>query len=71
LPIPIGRNAATVELDPELRDRDGSTLWSEWAKARSCKLFWLYSPNAKVAGEFGLEIHRFGGNAHGIDRNSL
>jgi len=71
LPIPIGRNAASVEIELELRDRAGAVVWSQRTRGRAGKLFWLYSSNGKVSGEFGLEIYRYGGNREGIDPNSL
>lgn len=71
LPIPVGRNAATVELELELSDARGNVLWSRRAAGRSGRLFLLYSSQGELSGEFGLDIYRFGGNDHGIDPNSF
>ena len=71
LPLPIGRNAATVDAELELRDKTGAVVWSQRATGRAGRLFWLYTPNAKVSGEFGLEIYRYGLNSEGVDPNSL
>lgn len=71
LPIPVGRNAATVELDLELRRPGGTVVWSDQVQGRSGQLFFLYSPSASVAGEFGLDVYRFRGDEHGIDEDSL
>lgn len=71
LPVPVGRNAATVEMELELRRPDGEILWREQVEERSGQLFLFYSPSAQVAGEFGLEVYRFRGGEHGIDEDSL
>lgn len=71
LPIPVGRNAATVELELELRDRDDRIVWSARVKGRAGQLFWLYSSQANIGGEFSLEICRYKRNDHGVDRDSL
>jgi hypothetical protein len=71
LPIPVGRNAASVEIELELTDRSGRRLWSEKAIGRAGKFFWLCNSQGEVSGEFGLDIYRYGRNSEGIDPDSL
>ncbi len=60
-----------MEVELDLRTPEGRKLWSARAKGRAGRFFWLYTPNAKVGGNFGLEVYRYKRNRYEIDRNSL
>lgn len=69
--VPVGRSAASMDLDLELRTTSGDRVWSEHAEGRAGKIFWLYTSNAKVGSQYGLEVYRYKRNRYEIDRNSL
>jgi len=72
LPIPMGKDKATVSLDLVLRDRAGNTLWSHSSKQQASKMFTMYnSAGESTSSEYRIEIKRYGGNKLGIDGDSL
>jgi hypothetical protein len=71
LPIPLGKNTATVTLDLNLEDDSGETLWSHSFSERADKLFTLYnSGGGSTSSRFRIEITRYGSNDLGIDEKS-
>ncbi|HXV35572.1 MAG TPA: hypothetical protein VEC18_00390 [Myxococcota bacterium] len=71
LPIPIGKDAATVAIDLTLQDDSGDTLWSYSFSERAGKLFTLYNSAGKsTSSRYRIEIKRYGSNDLGIDGNS-
>ena len=72
LPIPLGKDQATVSLELTLRDRTGTTLWSLSPSKSASKLFTLYNSSGEsTSSPYRIEIKRYGSNELGIDGNSL
>lgn len=72
LPIPMGKDKATVSLDLTLRDRAGNTLWSHASEREASKMFTMYNSGGEsTSSEYRIEIKRYGGNDLGIDGDSL
>ena len=72
LPIPLGKDAATVAIDLELRDAAGSAVWSHAFSERASRLFTLYDSSGKsTSSRYRIEITRYGSNRLGIDGDSL
>jgi len=71
LPIPIGKDAATVAIDLSLEDPSGATLWSHSFSERADKIFTLYNSAGKsTSSRYRIEIKRYGSNDLGIDGDS-
>jgi hypothetical protein len=71
LPIPLGKNAATVAIDLNLEDNSGETVWSHSFSERADKLFTIYnSGGGSTSSRYRIEIKRYGSNDFGIDGNS-
>lgn len=72
LPIPLGKNRATVEVPLVLTDKSGTKLWSHNLQGTSHKTFMLYNSAGKaLSSVFSLEIRRFGKNDEGVDGDSF
>ena len=72
LPIPVGKDAATVAIDLSLEDDSGATLWSYSFSERADKVFTLYNSAGKsTSSQYRIEIKRYGSNDFGIDGNSF
>jgi hypothetical protein len=72
LPLPIGKNKATVGAYLRLLDRSGQQVWAGELKGEGSRIFTLYNSNgAPVTNSMMLEIKRYSGNDAGIDGDSL
>jgi hypothetical protein len=72
IPIPVGRDAATVAIDFQLSDRAGEPIWSYSMSERAGKLFTLYNSSGEsTSSQFRIEIKRYGSNKLGIDGDSF
>jgi hypothetical protein len=72
LPIPIGKDAATVAIDLEVRDSAGTALWSRSFAERASRLFTLYdSGGESTSSQYRITITRYGSNDLGIDGDSF
>jgi len=72
LPIPFGKDEATLDVELELRNAAGVRLWSQAFSERASKLFTLYnSSGASTSSLYRIEIKRYGSNAIGIDSDSI
>lgn len=72
LPIPLGKDEATVAVDLELRNAAGSPLWSHSFEERASRLFTLYnSSGGSTSSRYRVEIKRYGSNPIGIDGDSV
>jgi len=71
LPIPLGKDEATVAIDLRLEDDSGETVWSYSFSERASKIFTLYnSAGGSTSSRYRIEIKRYGSNDLGIDGNS-
>jgi len=72
LPLPMGKNKATVDAELRLLDRSGHQVWSDKLEGEGSRIFTLYnSGGAPVTNQMMLEIKRYSGNDAGIDGDSL
>lgn len=72
LPIPLGKDEATVAIDLELRDRADRALWSHSFSEQSSRLFTMYnSAGPSTSREGRIEIKHYGSNGLGIDGDSF
>lgn len=72
LPLPVGRDKATVSMDLILRDRAGRELWSHPVSKSASKIFTMYnSTGESTSSRYRITIKRYGSNDLGIDGNSL
>jgi hypothetical protein len=72
LPIPIGKDQATVSLELTLRDGNGTRLWSHSSNQTASKVFTLYTAGGEsTSSRYRINITRYGTNKLGIDGDSL
>ena len=72
LPLPMGKNEATVDAELRLLDRSGQSVWSDKLEGEGSRIFTLYnSGGAPVTNRMMLEIKRYSRNDAGIDGDSL
>jgi hypothetical protein len=72
VPIPVGKDKATVSLELTLRDQTGTQVWSHASSRTASKFFTLYNSGGEsTSSPFRIEIKRYGSNKLGIDGDSL
>jgi len=72
LPIPLGRDKATVSATFEIVNPNGESLWSHVSSHSASKIFTLYNSNgASTSSTRRIEIKKYGSNKIGIDGHSL
>jgi hypothetical protein len=72
LPMPIGKDVATVSIDLTLEDGAGRTVWRDSFSEHGGKFFTLYNSGGRSPStSFRIEIKTYGSNDFGIDGNSL
>jgi len=71
LPIPMGRQAAHVEIRLRLRNARGEEVWSEQIVGDASRIHTMYRARAPLTAGHALQIARFGKNDEGIDASSL
>ncbi len=72
LPIPLGKDEATVAADLEITDRSGSVVWRDSFSEHASRMFTLYnSAGESTSSQYRIEIKRYGSNDLGIDGDSF
>lgn len=70
LPIPVGNQVATVDLNLALTTTSGEKVWSDHVTGEASKLYSLYWPT-RISLTRSINVTHYGDNKEGIDGNSI
>lgn len=70
LPLPIGDQAATVDLNLDLTSVSGEKIWSDHVTGEASRLYFLYGPTRLFLTR-SIDVIHYGDNDEGIDGDSI